>query len=171
MRWTYLMLLPCLLLAAMALAQEQRQPPTPNQSIKANLEDINRKVLDMAKDFPEDKYGYRLTKDMRTFGAVLVHIASGNIFGSKAGRGEKVKWDELDPKEYPGKAAIVAALQKSIDDANATLKATPDERWAKTLSPWVAVIEHAGEHYGQLVTYYRANGLVPPESRKANKAE
>jgi hypothetical protein len=29
------------------------------------------------------------------------------------------------------------------------------------------VIEHAAEHYGQLVVYYRANGLVPPESRKA----
>jgi ABC-type Fe3+ transport system substrate-binding protein len=27
------------------------------------------------------------------------------------------------------------------------------------------LIEHSGEHYGNLVVYYRANGLVPPESR------
>jgi hypothetical protein len=27
------------------------------------------------------------------------------------------------------------------------------------------LIEHSGEHYGQLVVYYRANNLVPPESR------
>jgi hypothetical protein len=26
-------------------------------------------------------------------------------------------------------------------------------------------IEHSGEHYGQLVVYYRVAGLVPPESR------
>jgi len=27
------------------------------------------------------------------------------------------------------------------------------------------LIEHSGEHYGQLVVYYRINGMVPPESR------
>jgi len=31
------------------------------------------------------------------------------------------------------------------------------------------VIEHAGEHYGQLVVYYRNNGMVPPESRPKKK--
>jgi hypothetical protein len=50
------------------------------------------------------------------------------------------------------------------------MKATPDDRFAKTVQPWLAVIEHAGEHYGQLVVYYRNNGMVPPESRQtANK--
>ena len=171
MRRNFATVVGLVLLSTCGWAQEQRQPPAPSKSIKANFEDINRKVLDMAKDFPEDKYGYRLTKDMRPFGDVIVHITSGNIFGAKAGRGENVKWDELDPKDYKGKSAIVAALQKSIDDANSTLKASPEERWAKTLYPWVAVIEHAGEHYGQLVTYYRANGLVPPESRKPPKSE
>jgi len=81
-----------------------------------------------------------------------------------------VNWDELDPKDYKDKAASVALLQKSIADATATLKATPDERFTKTLSPWVAVIEHAGEHYGQLVIYYRLNGMVPPESRPKPKS-
>jgi hypothetical protein len=56
-------------------------------------------------------------------------------------------------------------MKKSIADATATLKATPEDRFAKTLSPWMSVIEHAAEHYGQLVVYYRNNGLVPPESR------
>jgi hypothetical protein len=27
------------------------------------------------------------------------------------------------------------------------------------------LIEHSGEHYGQLVVYYRVAGMVPPESR------
>jgi hypothetical protein len=70
------------------------------------------------------------------------------------------------PQEFKGKADIVAALQKSIPDATATLKAIPAEQFTKTLSPWISIIEHAGEHYGQLVVYYRNNGLVPPESRK-----
>jgi len=31
---------------------------------------------------------------------------------------------------------------------------------------WMFAIEHSGEHYGQLVVYYRANNLVPPDSRR-----
>jgi len=52
----------------------------------------------MAKDFPEDKYNDSLKPEMRSFGAVIVRIASGNVYAAKAGRGENVNWDELDPK-------------------------------------------------------------------------
>ena len=31
---------------------------------------------------------------------------------------------------------------------------------------WLFAIEHGGEHYGQIVVYYRANNLVPPDSRR-----
>jgi len=124
----------------------------------------------MAKDFPEDKYGYHPAEGVRSFGDVIVHIASGNVYAAKAGRGENVQWNELDVKDYKTKAAIVAVLEKSITDATATLKATPAENFNKTLAPWLSVIEHAAEHYGQLVVYYRANGLVPPESRPKNSS-
>ena len=120
----------------------------------------------MARDFSAEKYNYRPGPGVRSFGEVMVHIASGNVFApAKAGRGEQVNWDELDAKNYPTKDSIVALVQKSIDDAGATLKAVPDEQFAKTLAPWMAVIEHEAEHFGQLVAYYRVNGIVPPESR------
>ncbi|MGP0076436.1 MAG: DinB family protein [Bryobacteraceae bacterium] len=152
------------LLAAPLFALAQT-PSTPAKSFAASFEDINRRLLDMAKEFPEAKYGYRATKDVRSFGEIIVHVSSGNAYAAKAGRGEKANWDEIDPKGYATKAAAVALLEKTIADATATLKATPEDRWAKTVEPWLAVIEHAGEHYGQLVVYYRNNGLVPPESR------
>lgn len=144
-------------------------PSTPAKSFTAQFEDTNRRLLAMAKDFPEAKYGYRATKDVRSFGEIIVHVSSGNAYAAKAGRGEKASWDEIDPKGYTTKAAMVALLEKTIADANATLKATPEDRWAKTVQPWLAVIEHAGEHYGQLVVYYRNNGMVPPESRQTPK--
>jgi len=150
-------------------AQTQRQPPSPAQGISLEFADLNRKVLEMAKDFPEAKYNYKPGPDLRTFGDVIVHFASGNIYAAKIGRGEKVKWDELDPKDYKTKEAIVALLDKSITHATASLKAIPEDYFNKTLSPWLSVIEHAGEHYGQLVVYYRNNGLVPPESRPKAK--
>ena len=159
-----------LMTALAAAAQEQpRQPPTPAIAINRNFAYINQKILDMAQEFPPDKYDYRQSKEMRSFGELIVHIASGNVYAAKAGRGEKVNWDELDAKNYPKKSDIVAGFQKSFEDATATLKAVPEERWAKTLGPWLAVIEHSAEHYGLLVAYYRANGMVPPESRPKSK--
>jgi hypothetical protein len=114
-------------------------------------------VLDMAQDFPADKYDFRLKPEMRSFGEVIVHLTSGVVYAAKKGRGENVNWDEIDTKDYKTKAQIVALLQKSIADANVNL------------NPWLSVLEHSGEHYGLLVAYYRANGLVPPASRPQPK--
>ena len=141
------------------------QTRTTAQSIRGHFSSVNQRVLEMAKDFPEDKYDYKLKPEMRTFGAVIVHIASGNVYAAKAGKGENVNWDELDPKDYKTKAQVVSLMEKSISDAEATLKSLPDNSFAKTIEPWISVTEHSAEHYGLLVAYYRANGLVPPQSR------
>ncbi len=151
-----------LVLASTCLGQA---PQSTAATVRGNFTDINRKILTMAKDFPEDKYGYRLKPEMRSFGEVIVHIASGIVYAAKAGRGEKASWDEIDPKGYATKASIVALLEKSIADSEATLKSLPDASFAKTVRPWDDVTEHSAEHYGLLVAYYRANGMVPPESR------
>jgi uncharacterized damage-inducible protein DinB len=154
-----------MLLFALAVQAAGQGTPNTAKSVRENFASVNQKVLTMAKDFPEDKYGYKLKPEMRSFGEVIVHIASGNIYGAKAGRGEKVNWDEADPKNYKSKAEIVAMLEKSINDADGTLKNVTDASLAKNVQPWLDVMEHSAEHYGLLVAYYRANGLVPPESR------
>lgn len=153
--------------ASMAIAQDPPASPAA-QRVAAHFNSVNQRVLEMARDFPADKYNYRQTKEMRTFGEVIIHIASGNVYVAKAGRGDKVNWDELDAKSYPTKAQIVAELEKSIADAGATLKAFP-EGVKNTLEPWIGVMEHSAEHYGLLVAYYRANALVPPASRPKSK--
>ena len=155
------LVLSILVISASAISQTR----TTAQSIRGHFSSINQRVLEMAKDFPEDKYDYKLKSEMRSFGAVIVHIASGNVYAAKAGKGENVNWDELDPKEYKTKAQVVALMEKSIHDAESTLKSLPDDSFAKTVEPWISVTEHSAEHYGLLVAYYRANGLVPPQSR------
>jgi uncharacterized damage-inducible protein DinB len=152
---------------ALALSATAQQPPKPSpyRQISGHFANINQQVLDMAEDFPESKYAYSLKPEMRTFGALIVHIASGNVFATKRGRGEKVKWDEMDPKDYPTKASIVALLKKTVDESTAVLKSLPEESFTQSVEPWTSVIEHSAEHYGLLVAYYRANGLVPPASR------
>lgn len=149
------------------LSQAQQAPPAPEASIKSQFADIHRKLLVMAKDFPAEKYTFRLKPEMRSFGEVIVHVTSGVVYATKAGRGEKVKWDELNAKDYPNKAAAVALMERSIIEATATLNSLPAASFSKTIEPWLSVLEHSAEHYGLLVAYYRANGLVPPESRPA----
>jgi hypothetical protein len=152
--------------AVLAALSLHGQAKTPAEALKRNFDYINNKVLEMAQDFPADKYNYKLKPEMRTFGAVIVHIASGDIYAGKAGIGEKVKWDdqEQDPAKFPTKAACVELLKKSLASANAAIKGNP-EGPDKNLQPFLSVLQHSSEHYGLLVAYYRANGLVPPESR------
>ena len=164
-------LVTALVFSTLALAQGQRQLPTPAQAVRNNFADVNRRLLDMAQDFPEDKYNFKPKPEMRTFGDVIAHVIAGDEFGARVSKGENVKWDALEKSasDYKGKADLVASLKKWVDEANTTLKSMPDERFQTTLSPWMAIVEHAGEHYGQLVVYYRLNGMVPPESRPKSK--
>ncbi|HXY77529.1 MAG TPA: DinB family protein [Candidatus Acidoferrales bacterium] len=155
----------CMVLASASATFSQAQSSGPAKDVRDNFFDINRKILDMAKDFPEDKYDFRLRPEMRSFGEVIVHVASGIVYAAKKGRGESVRWTELDPKDYKTKADVVAMLEKAIDDSAASIKALPDDSFTKTVEPWLDVTEHSAEHYGLLVAYFRANGIVPPESR------
>ena len=151
---------------------QAKAPPTPAQTVRSQFASLSKRLLAMAKDFPESKYDYRPGKDVRSFGEVMVHVASGYAFGARAGSKEQVNWNdwsEIDAKTLAGKSAIVAALEKSIAGAAATLKALPDERFTRALEPWASVNEHAAEHYGQLVAYYRINEMVPPASRPQKK--
>lgn len=155
-----------IILLAIVPAVSQSGPKTAPQQLRSYFTGVDKQILEMAKDFPEDKYDFRLKPEMRSFGEVIVHVASGNVYAAKAGRGEKVKWDELDPKNHKTKAAVVALLEKAIADSEATLKGVSDEALSQSIEPWLGVLQHSSEHYGLLVAYYRANGLVPPASRK-----
>ena len=151
-------------------AQQKGGPPTPAQSMIGNVTGVNNRLLEMARDFPEDKYDFKPTPEVRSFGEVLLHVMAGNQYGAKAARGvADANWGKeeqaVDAMKMHGKTQIVAAFEKAANDAAEALKALPPEAFTKTLAPWPAVLEHNGEHYGQLVVYYRLNGLVPPASR------
>ena len=129
--------------------------------------DINGKIVAMAESFPEDKYEFKPTKDVRSFADVLRHVAFWNDWVVKTARGEKPdgKPNELPKAQYATKAQIVAALKKGVDAGVAQLKASPANPPANAAELWLSFISHSSEHYGQLVVYYRLNGLVPPASR------
>ena len=137
------------------------------QALLANWNDVGRKLLAMAEDWPESKYGYRLTPTTRTFQEVLLHVAGSNYDLLNRVTGKKLGDDANDPKveAYKTKAQTIAFLKKSIEDGAAEITKEGDSGIVPHLSPWIGYTEHMGEHYGLLVAYYRATGQVPPESR------
>ncbi len=149
-------------------AQAIPLPKTPKNAMLAQWNDISRKLVAMAADMPEDKYDYQPNPQVRTFAQVLLHVAFWNQYVAKTAKGERAddKLNELPRASYPKKADVVKVLQSSFQDATRALMAETDEEFLKHMELWSAFLEHSGEHYGQLVVYYRLNGLVPPESRK-----
>jgi uncharacterized damage-inducible protein DinB len=139
--------------------------------------EIGRKLTAMAEDFPEDKYDFKPTPAQRSFAEQLLHAAGSCYYFTNPVMGKKPPAAE-DPKrdQYKSKADIVAFVKKAFADGAAAIQSKGekglttevvyfDHQKARVLDIANGLIEHSGEHYGQLVVYYRLAGLVPPESR------
>jgi uncharacterized damage-inducible protein DinB len=151
---------------------------SPSQAVLDSWNDIGRKLIAMAEDFPEDKYDFKTTPAQRSFAEQLLHAAGANYFFTNLALGQKPPAEE-DPKrdQYKTKADVVAFVKKSFADGAAAIKAKGDKGMADLVTDpdsnqqvrvsemAYGFIEHSGEHYGQLAVYYRVAGLVPPESR------
>ncbi len=138
-------------------AAKKKEPPkapvSPTQAVLEQWNDIGRKLTAMAEDFPEDKYEFKPK-------------------GEKAPAQEDFSKDKLKTK-----AEVAAYVKKSFADGAAAIKAKGDaglnslvvdpyaNQQVRVIDMAYGFMEHSGEHYGQLVVYYRVSGLVPPESR------
>lgn len=110
-----------------------------------------------AEEFPEDKYSYRPTEEVRTFGEIILHVARYNHLNASDDMGRQP--EDVSEFAFHSKAEAVAKLKKSFQELDEALKHKPG-----SANVGDSLI-HASEHYGNLVVYYRLNGLVPPASR------
>jgi uncharacterized damage-inducible protein DinB len=167
-----------LVLPAQAQDKPAKPADPPSKVVLDSWNDIGRKLIAMAEDFPEDKYDFKTTPAQRSFAEQLIHAAGANYFFINAATGDKTSPEDLMKRDrYKSKADIVAFVKKSFGDGASLIQAKGD-RGIDTfvVDPFAhqqvrfedlayGFIEHSGEHYGQLVVYYRLAGLVPPESR------
>jgi uncharacterized damage-inducible protein DinB len=163
------------LFAALATSfaqQPPRKPLSPSEAVLRDWNDIGNKLIAMAQDWPEDKYSYRPNDQVRTFAQQLLHVAGDNYSLINAITGKKLGHEENDPSTevFKSKAQVIEFLKKSVTDGAAAIQQLGDDGIVKRLGPWVGYIEHMSEHYGQLVVYYRNNGVVPPDSRPKPKS-
>lgn len=171
-------------------AQGQTGSPTPQPALSRAAETlelwngIGNKLVAMAQDFPEDKYDFKVQADERSFAQNLLHVAAvdydviRSVSGSSLGPEFGASKHNPSRDAYKTKADVVKLIQQAVADGakviqeqgDAGLDRTFKFAWGNKLVhgsyAWGVAIEHSAEHYGQLVVYYRASNLVPPDSRR-----
>ena len=135
---------------------------------------VRYQITTAASKMSEEDYAFRPTPEVRTFGQLLAHVADNNYGFCTEAKGERVPPVRNVEKTHTTKPAIDSALARSFDYCAGVYAALTDER-AKTLVqfgrsriPALAVLMyksiHNSSHYGNVITYMRLRGKVPPTS-------
>ena len=132
---------------------------------------IKNNLTRMAEKMPDSDYVFKAAPDLRTFGALIGHVAQSQMGTCSAVNGAMKK---SDAGSKTAKADLVAALKESfvecdkafdaLTDANAKdmIKGPRGER--SRLGMLVGVLAHGNEEYGYMAVYMRIKGIVPPSS-------
>lgn len=178
MRYRTLFFTALFIAGAAATAPAQSANPT-SDGLRMNWEGVKKNVKESAELMPAANFSFKPTADVRSFGAILSHLAGANYVFCAAVKGEKTPHaeDEFE-KSATTRAAIIAALNGSLTYCDAVFASATDKSISEAIdmpfgmprSPragaLVMEIGHMNEHYGNLVTYFRLKGLVPPSSRR-----
>jgi uncharacterized damage-inducible protein DinB len=167
-----------LLLAAAspALAQSAatRAASSPTADVRAQWRTMSGYVLQSAIDVPEDKYSFKPTPEVRSFGELFAHVAGAQSMFCALALGEKPPRE--DAVTARTKAELVEALRQSnrnceraYAQSDAAVAANVDVFGEQRSRLYALMMNatHDAEHYGNLITYMRINGMVPPSSRPA----
>jgi uncharacterized damage-inducible protein DinB len=165
-------------LAAPVLAQTPAPTANPiTQSLRATWADAKTNFRRSADVMPEAKYSFKPVDTVRTYGAILAHVAGASYEFCAAAKGEKPPHAEAEfEKSAKTKAEIVKALDGAFAYCDDVYKTLDDSKAAQVVpgafggppsaraASLIGNTGHVQEHYGNLVTYLRISGLVPPSS-------
>lgn len=159
-----------------AMAFSYAQDNLAQSTIQGVLTGNQVQVIQLAEAFSEEQYDWRPAEGVNSVGEALLHVAGGNYFlASKMGFAPPEDVDMMKLGEIKGKENIIATLKKSnefvlakiMEVETSALNEEVDFGFAKMnkLGGLLAIMEHNGEHKGQLIAYARSNDVVPPWSK------
>jgi len=144
-------------------------------TIKTVLAQNQDQVIQLAEAFSEDQYDWRPMEGVNSVGEALTHIAGANYYlAMKMGFPPPEDVDMMKIGQITGKENIIAAVKKSNEFVLDKVTKVESGKFAdevdfgfakmNMLGGLLAMMEHNGEHKGQLIAYARSNGVVPPWS-------
>lgn len=165
------------LLATFAFSQAPAGPDlkTIAGSMKARHDQVKGVILKSAEKMPEADYAFKPVDTVRSFGEIVAHVADSQYFFCSAAGPDKAASPGVE-KGVKGKDAIIAALKTAIAHCDKAYAALTDASAAEAVKFGRGDMSRAGvlqfntahmfEHYGNLVTYLRMKGHVPPSSER-----
>jgi uncharacterized damage-inducible protein DinB len=157
----------------MSAASDPTRAQGLDRSMKGQYVAVRDWVREAAARMPEANYDFKPTPDVRSFGQLVGHIANSVAMICSVPMGTPSPLSS-DAEKLPTKAALVSALDAAFSACDKSWAAVAPE-WAtapvslfgSTVSKMDALSfnnTHTYEHYGNVVTYLRLKGIVPPSS-------
>ena len=162
--------------AAMLVSPLSATAQNPIRDSLKGLFDITRtNIMATARESSPELYAFRPTDEVRSTGQILAHVADAQYMFCSTAAGESSPQTESVEQTRTQKQQIVQALEQSFAYCEQVFASMTDARGGQSVTlmgmPTTAFgtlafnSAHNYEHYGNLVTYMRLNGIVPPSSR------
>jgi uncharacterized damage-inducible protein DinB len=166
-----------------ASAAAQTPPPAAaggplSGALQRQYGNVKRNVTEAAEKMAEADYAFRPVDTVNTFGGFVGHIADANFAYCAMAAGEKnPSAGGLD--KLTSKSELVAALGKAFAYCDGVYNALTDQKLTAMVKAGQGEqaaggilfgnVSHTNEHYGNLVTYMRIKGLVPPSTERSQR--
>ncbi len=151
-----------------------------SRGIKARYDNIKRDIVEAAEAVPEPEYAFKPTPQVRSFGQLIAHIADTQNYFCATADGSNPTYADTLEKTVTSKADLVKALNASVvkcddvyaktDAANALSLVKAGKGDALRGMLLLDNVSHDNEHYGNIVTYMRLKGHVPPSTARTQKS-
>ena len=145
-------------------------------SIRLQYAPVKSNIVAAARQMPEELYGYRPTEEVRSFGQLIAHLAFAQFAICSGLRGDSNPRPGNLEEQLTTKAELVAAITDAFAYCDVAYEGATDAGMGDQIqffgSPAIRhyaltfALLHGNEHYGNIVTYMRLNGMVPPSSQR-----
>ena len=180
MKLTGLPILLALMAAVPAYAQENSAPVANpvSTTVKNQLTRFSKNMVAAAESMPAEKYNFKPTPEMNSFGHLVIHIVqSNNLLCSKI---SGVAAPESKLADTDGKDKLVAGLKASFDFCSTALANVDDSKLGESMmlfgnrpasraAALIGLSDGWNDHYGAQAIYLRLNGILPPSAQPAPK--
>ena len=148
----------CSLAASVAIADEASDL----KSVTNAWNRVKKLNAAAAAAMPEANFAFKPTPEVRSFGQIIGHLANDHYNLCSQVKGEANPQKAVDFETKTSKADLIKALDESMTYCDGAAASAKGE---KAFATWLLNATHDSEHYGNLVTYLRMKGIVPPSSQ------
>jgi len=153
----------------------QASAPSLAKELGATFQRAATEIIDVAEAMPAEKYGYKPTPEISSFGDQLVHVAGITQRFIDAAKGTKT---DAAHHGAMAKPEVIALLKTTFQSAQEMITPLTDaqllepvkfpfgDRTVTRATFWQGPLFQIRNHYGQLVVYLRMNGIVPPTTAR-----